>query len=73
MRGLAFSSTNHASLEQTPVPSEIITETTTVNELVTHTNNNVWEVGTVHADGRVKVEVIKGVYVFFVKQFLNYL
>ena len=69
MRGLAFSSTNHASLEQTPVPSETITETTTVNELVTHTNNNVWEVGTVHADGGVKVEVIRGVYVFFLSSF----
>ena len=69
MRGLAFSSTNPASLEQTPVPSETITETTTMNELVTHTNNNVSEVGTVHADGGVNVEVIRGVYVFFLSSF----
>lgn len=36
-----------------------------MNELVTRANNNVWEVGSLHVDGRRQVEVIKGVYVIF--------
>lgn len=66
MRSLPYSSTSateHESFrEQTPVP----TEQSTLNVLVTRANNSVWEVGSLHADGRLQVEVIKGVHVIFV-------
>lgn len=66
MSRLAYSSTGtteqEISREHTPVRSE----PNTPNDLESRTNNNVWEVGSMHADGRMQVEVIKGVYVFFV-------